>query len=60
MDSNDMINKITGRLKGIKMWLDENKIVCGIGFLYQENNINNTNTNSNSNNNTNSNNPKQS
>lgn len=35
MDSNDTIHKITGVLKGIKMWMDQNKIVSGLGFTYQ-------------------------
>ena len=39
MDSNDNISKITGILKGIKIWMDQNKIVCGLGFVYLENQV---------------------
>ncbi len=37
MDSNDSLHKISGIFRGIKVWTDLSKLICGLGFLYKEN-----------------------
>lgn len=41
MDSNDSLHKITGTFRGIKVWTDETKLICGLSFICNEHNIDN-------------------
>jgi len=38
MDSKDAIYNETGNLKGLKIYIDENGLICGISFIYLINN----------------------
>lgn len=35
MDSNDSLHKISGVFRGIKAWIDESQLICGLGFFYK-------------------------
>lgn len=39
MDSNDSLHKLSGIFRGIKVWIDESQLICGLGFFYKENNV---------------------
>lgn len=39
MDSNDSLHKISGIFRGIKVWIDESQLICGLGFIYKENGV---------------------
>lgn len=34
MDSNDNMYKCAGQLKGIKAWIDQQKLICGLTYIY--------------------------
>lgn len=36
MDSKDAMHKFTGNLHGLKIWIDDSQLICGLSFIYQE------------------------
>ena len=34
MDSNDSMHKLSGSLKGLRVWVDENNLICGLSFTH--------------------------
>jgi hypothetical protein len=37
MDSNDSLHKISGIFKGLRVWTDDSKLICGLNFVFIEN-----------------------
>jgi hypothetical protein len=37
MDSNDSLHKTSGIFRGIKVWTDDSKLICGLKFISNEN-----------------------
>ena len=39
MISNDSLHKVSGIFRGIIVWTDVSKLICGLGFIFNENGI---------------------
>ena len=39
MDSNDSLHKVSGIFKGVRVWTDDSKLICGMNLVSNENGV---------------------